>query len=446
MTQQIQTRTLDRGPHDPAALVAARQLFVVIQAARPDAGGSRHALADLDEIEIGRGTSYRWRRSVDAGTRKLRIDVPDEWMSSVHAIIKVRVASALVADAGSKNGTVVNGKLVDGAELADGDIVETGRTVFSFAAAMPAPPDAAIDLGSAELTLPAGLRTLVPELAVRFDELARVAAAAAPVLVTGETGTGKELVARAVHELSRRTGPFVAVNCGAIAPALIESELFGHRRGAFSGATADRAGVIEASSGGTLFLDELGEIPERVQVALLRALQEREVMPVGASAPVRVDLRVVAATHRGVAGLREDLVARLRGFALELPPLRARLPDLGWIAGRLLVKLGAKSPELDIAAARALVHHAWRHNIRELERCLETALALAGDGPIRCDHIRLDAPAVTADPADPRRDELIALLTEHAGNVSAVASAVGKKRQQIQKWLRKYGIDPARYR
>src|SRR5262249_23674180 len=145
MTQPIQTRTLDRGSRDPAALVATRQLFVVIQAARPHEGGSRHALADLDEIEIGRGTSYRWKRSVDGAVRKLRIDIPDEWMSSVHATIKVRVASALIADAGSKNGTVVNGKLAQGAELADGDIIETGRTVFCFAAAMPAPPDAAID-------------------------------------------------------------------------------------------------------------------------------------------------------------------------------------------------------------------------------------------------------------------------------------------------------------
>ncbi len=452
----VRTRTLDRGPREPA-VPRVPHLFLLLEAARPTAGSQRHALVDVDEVELGRGPARAHRRTVERGVRRLRIDVPDEWMSSVHVRIRVRVASVLLADAGSKNGTLVNGRAVAGAELADGDLVEAGRTLFHFAAALPAPPGAAPDLASSDLRGPPGLQTLIPELAQRFGELAAVASSRAPILILGGTGTGKELAARAVHALSGRAGPFVAVNCGAIAPALVESELFGHRKGAFSGAVGDRAGLVEASSGGTLFLDELGEIPERVQVTLLRVLQEQEVTPVGASRPVPIDLRVVAATHKGVAGLRDDLRARLRGYELELPPLAERVPDLGLVIGALLRRLAgerAARVELDVDAARALVRHPWPLNVRELERCLETALALAGDAPIAPRHLRLDAAAAPAppgappgDPADEaRRAELIALLERHGGNVSAVAEAMGKKRQQIQKWLRRHGIDPDRYR
>jgi len=171
---------------------------------------------------------------------------------------------------------------------------------------------------------------------------------------------------------------------------------------------------------------------------------------------VPVDLRVVAATHRDPAAavragtLREDFVARVRGFVLELPPLAARVPDLGLLVAALLERLAgarAATVELDVEAARALVAHAWPQNIRELERALETALALAGAGPILPRHLKLEAPApAAAAPDDPLRAELLALLAQHQGNVSAVATAIGKKRQQIQKWLKKYGIDPDRYR
>jgi transcriptional regulator of acetoin/glycerol metabolism len=179
------------------------------------------------------------------------------------------------------------------------------------------------------------------------------------------------------------------------------------------------------------------------------------VIRVGASAPVPVDLRVVAATHRDPAAavragtLREDFVARVRGFVLELPPLARRMPDLGLLVAALLARLAgdrAAAVELDVEAARALVAHAWPQNIRELERALETALALAGCGPILPRHLKLEAPAPAEAPDDPMRSELLALLAQHQGNVTAVAAAIGKKRQQIQKWLKKYGIDPDRYR
>ena len=448
------TRTLERSPRRDS-VTSAPYLFLVIQAAHPTSGSSRHALVDLDEIVIGRGPSRRWRRSVERGTRRLRSDVPDDWMSTTHVHLRVRAASVLVSDAGSKNGTLVNGQPITGAELAEGDVIQAGRTLFCFRAGLVTHPGMAADTGSETLPGPPGLQTLLPDLERRFRELATIAPSTAPILVLGQTGTGKELVARAVHELSGRSGPFVAVNCGALAPTLVESQLFGHRKGAFSGASADRVGLVEASAGGTLFLDELGEISERVQVALLRVLQEKEVTPIGATRPVPVDLRVVAATNRDVAQaiaggiLREDLVARLRGYELELLPLARRVPDLGIVIGGLIRRLARErsdAVELDIDAASALVMHRWPRNIRELERCLEIALALAGAAPISARHVRLEPPPATPPVDDPRRAEIVALLEQHAGNVSAVAEAMGKKRQQIQKWLKKLGIDPERFR
>jgi len=353
----------------------------------------------------------------------------------------------LAADVGSKNGTLVNGKRIEGAELAHGDLLEAGSTLFHYVAALPTPADAPHDLASTELDGAPGLRTLLPELATKFADLCKVAPSPVPILLLGETGTGKELIARAVHELSRRPGTFVAINCGAIAPALLQSELFGHKKGAFSGAVSDRIGVLEASSGGTLFLDEIGEIPEHAQIALLRALQEREVTPLGASHPIALDLRIVAATHRDLAVLREDFIARLRGFTIELPPLARRVADLGVVIVTLLDRLAPGRPiRFDVDAARALVTHRWPRNIRELERTIETAIALANDQPIATQHLQFEALPAAAGKPDPRRAELLALLEEHGGNVSAVAAATGKKRQQIQKWLRKYGIDPDRFR
>ena len=220
-------------------------------------------------------------------------------MSSTHAKI-ARIRDAFVIeDAGSRNGTYVDGKRITRRTLADGDAIEAGHSVFVFRSGLPTPPATARDLDSAELHARApGLRTLLPALAPRYEELARVARSDVPILLLGETGTGKEVLARAAHEFSERNGAFVAVNCGSLSPALVEGLLFGHVKGSFSGATRDEPGFVRAADGGTLFLDEVGDFPATAQPALLRVLQEKEVVPVGTSRPVQVRFRVIAATHR----------------------------------------------------------------------------------------------------------------------------------------------------
>jgi transcriptional regulator with GAF, ATPase, and Fis domain len=287
-------------------------------------------------------------------------------------------------------------------------------------------------------------------------------------MLQGETGTGKELAARALHVWSGRAGPFVAVNCGALPEQLAESELFGVRRGAYTGAVEDRPGLIRASSGGTLLLDEVGELPAALQVKLLRVLQEHEVQPVGAAQPVRVDLRVVTATHRDLAALveeetfRGDLFGRLTGLEVELPPLRDRRVDLGLLIPKLLRRAGADpGVRFSREAGRALFRWSWPHNVRELEKALALAVALAGHGRLELAHLPepvRTAPEPRLDPmagrttrplseADvTRRTELIELLRAHHGNVSAVARQLGVARMQIQRWCRRFHLDPASFR
>jgi transcriptional regulator with GAF, ATPase, and Fis domain len=281
------------------------------------------------------------------------------------------------------------------------------------------------------------------------------------------------VAAQAVHALSGRSGAFVAVNCGALPETLVESQLFGHRKGAFSGATEDRPGLVRSAHRGTLFLDEIGDLPLDSQAALLRVLQERQVMPIGATQPVEVDLRLCAATHRPLERLvaqgkfREDLLARLMGYTVQLPSLRERREDLGLITGALLRRVaGERAERVTFAkdAARAIFRHGWPLNIRELEKCLAAAVVLAGDGPIQRDHLPAQLAttatttsepksepslegsnsgirALSSDDAD-KRARLVALLTEHGGNISAVARALGKDRVQIRRWLQRFQLDP----
>ncbi|MBA3393766.1 MAG: sigma 54-interacting transcriptional regulator, partial [Deltaproteobacteria bacterium] len=258
----------------------------------------------------------------------------------------------LAVDAGSRNGILVNGAKQERAIVLAHDIVEAGRSFFLLRTGEPA-AEPALDLAP---RTPGTLATLDPRLANAFDELRRIATSQLPVLIGGPTGAGKERVARTLHEASRRPGAFVAVNCGALPTGLVESELFGHRKGAFSGAIADQLGLVAASSHGTLFLDEIGDLPAPAQAALLRVLEEHEVRAVGATTTTAVDLRVVAATHRDLDELvedgafREDLIARLAGFEIELPPLAARRVDLGV----MLAELVPPTTQLAATAARAL--------------------------------------------------------------------------------------------
>jgi len=248
--------------------------------------------------------------------------------------------------------------------------------------------------------------------------VARVAASDSAVLVRGETGTGKELVARAIHEGSlRAAGPLVAVNCGALPEHLVESELFGHRKGAFTGADEHRAGLFEVADGGTLFLDEIGELPKALQPRLLRALESGEIRRVGDSHPITVDVRVVCATHRSLEDMvaqgafREDLLFRINTFEVAIPPLRERLEDIPALVKHFVRKARPQTPpEADVAESTvlaALAAHQWPGNIRELANVIEHALVLCDGLPLTVEHLptRLGAlrprPAALSAPAAP---------------------------------------------
>lgn len=438
-------------------------LYRVLEGERPRAGGARYALRGVDEVVLGRSDEPVVARD---GTT-LRIGVPDRGMSTTHARVRLSPSGATLEDLGSTNGTRVDGRLVREASLGNGQSIEVGHTLFVFTESIEPASARPTDLDASALAhLDPGLRTLLPAYAARLERLARIAASDVGVLLLGETGTGKEVLARAVHAASRRPGPFVAVNCGAIPAQLVESHLFGHVKGAFSGALRDEPGFVRSAQGGTLLLDEIGDLPLASQAALLRVLQEGEVMPVGAARATRVDVRIVAATHQRLDAMiergafRRDLYARLAGFTHELLPLRDRIVDLGVILSALLssdrVRAGA-SLRLRTDVARALVLHEWPLNVRELAQCLASASVLAEDGFVALEHLP-EAIAAAAEPRDdddeaavPEADdalrkELLRRLTETRGNVSEVARGMGKARQQIQKWLRRLALDPASFR
>jgi two-component system NtrC family response regulator len=228
--------------------------------------------------------------------------------------------------------------------------------------------------------------------------VARVAASESNVLVRGETGTGKELVARAIHEGSQRAGgPLVAVNCGALPEHLVESELFGHRKGAFTGADEHRAGLFEVADGGTLFLDEIGELPKSLQSRLLRALESGEIRRVGDNAPIMVDVRVVCATHRSLEEMvtagdfREDLLFRINTFEIAIPSLRERLEDLPELVRHFVRRARPQTPPEAVVAAtevlELLARHRWPGNIRELGNVIEHALVLCDELPLLPEHL-----------------------------------------------------------
>jgi transcriptional regulator with GAF, ATPase, and Fis domain len=281
------------------------------------------------------------------------------------------------------------------------------------------------------------------------------------VLITGESGTGKELVAASVHELSPRVrNPFVAVNCAALPEALLESELFGHVKGAFTGAVRDKAGLFQAADGGTLFLDEVGDMPAALQVKVLRALQERVIRPVGDGREIRVDVRLVAATNRPLADLvatgrmREDFYYRIRVFEIALPPLRERRADIPLLLERFLIELGkgSKVEGISPAALRKLLDHPWPGNIRELRNALEHALVTARDGMImpadlpveirgagRRGSSRRRPPLAVADRRE--RARLEEALRKAGGNRTKAAELLGMSRVTLWHKIKRLGID-----
>jgi DNA-binding NtrC family response regulator len=295
-----------------------------------------------------------------------------------------------------------------------------------------------------------------------FASVRRVAPQDTTVLVTGETGTGKELVALAVHELSpRATAPFVAVNCGALGDGVLESELFGHVKGAFTSAVRDRAGVFESAHGGTIFLDEVGEMSATVQQRLLRVLQEREVTRVGSSRPVRVDVRVVAATNRNLAELvesarfRPDLYYRLAVFPVVVPPLRERRADVPLLIAHAIEQLRERVPaatELACSgfAIRLMRNYDWPGNVRELMSVVERAAVDAGFGRIEAQHLPAELRAGAESGAEPRyratrsaddeRDAIVAALERTDGAIARAAELLGMGRTTLWRKLKQYGL------
>jgi len=293
-----------------------------------------------------------------------------------------------------------------------------------------------------------GIISREPVMLARFRDLMRAARASLPIVLAGEPGTGKELFARAAHRLSARAaGPFVAVNMAAISPELFESELFGHVKGSFTGAVADRKGYFEQADRGTIFLDEIGELRAEQQGKLLRVLQEKSFYRVGAAKPTAVDARVVAASNRDLARgvaegwFREDLYFRLKGLLVELPPLRERRRDVEPLAARFLQEAAAEAQRavsLSEAALQALERHDWPGNVRELQNCLRRAVALSDRAVLTPDDLGLVA-------AEPRVDTagdaaVLACLRQHAFDMQASARALGWDRSTVTQRLKGLGF------
>jgi len=292
-----------------------------------------------------------------------------------------------------------------------------------------------------------------------FTAVARVASLKTLVLIEGETGTGKELIARAIHDAgSRASGPYVVVNCASLPEGLLESELFGHIRGAFTGANTDRKGLFEAATGGTILLDEIGDMPLAVQAKLLRVLESGEVRPVGATAPRTVDARVVAATHRDLArsveegSFRQDLYFRLNAVTITVPPLRERPEDLPALSEHFLKRharnAGRTIRGLTQEARAVLGRHAWPGNVRELSHVLERSVALVKGPMIDVDdlpaHLR-GAPAQSMAPASQTLEEVekahvIAVLKSAGGNRGRAAAILGIDRKTLYRKLLRYGL------
>jgi formate hydrogenlyase transcriptional activator len=300
-----------------------------------------------------------------------------------------------------------------------------------------------------------------------LDQVAKVAATDSTVLILGETGTGKELVARAIHERSNRSkGAFIRVNCGAIPPTLIASELFGHEKGAFTGALQRRLGRFESADGGTIFLDEVGELPPATQVALLRVLQEREFERVGGTRPISVDVRVIAATNRDLSAavadgnFRRDLYYRLNVFPVQLPALRDRVDDMPllveYLIGQYAKKAGKVIRRVSQETLDELAAYDWPGNVRELQNVIERAVILCEGDTLLVDPtwlVRADGnvrePHLVADLVEREKVLIEAALRECEGGISGpmgAAARLGIPRQTLQSKIKKLGINRRRFR
>ncbi|MCE7894296.1 MAG: sigma-54-dependent Fis family transcriptional regulator [Sorangiineae bacterium PRO1] len=423
-------------------------------------------LLDKERLTIGRDEGTDVRMNVNA-------------VSRVHAEVGWENDAWVLRDRGSRNGTLVDGRRITAVELEPLNEVRIGDAILKFVdkhaeAFADYRIDGAMRPGAARRGPSDGAMIGGYQIDRIAADLGRIAPTPLSVMLLGESGTGKEVVARELHRLSGRRGAFSAVNCAAIPATLIESELFGYKRGAFSGADRDKPGLIKSAHEGTLLLDEIGDMPLEAQAKLLRVLQAKEVFPLGATAPERVDVRVICATHRDLwrlqqgGAFRQDLFARLNEYQLRLPALRERKEDVFMLVRAFLDRHGRQELTPSFGFMTAALQYDWPYNVRELEACIKRCVALAestvlGDQLLPApvieamedygDALRpggstapgsLPPPPASYEPPSksqvPTDAELRALLEQHGGNVAAVGRQLGKARMQVHRWMKRFGI------
>lgn len=395
----------------------------------------------------------------------------DRRISRQHAEIEVRTEHGIwaeVRDLESRNGVRVNSRRIQSQQLVDGDVVRVGNTFFAFRHEPAGLADHPIQ----------SLLGISPAMRNLRQQVVLFGPSDSTILLSGESGTGKEVSARAIHELSGRSGPFIAINCSAIPESLAESQFFGHRQGAFTGAATSQEGFFRAAEGGTLFLDEIGELSPVIQPKLLRALQEREVTPIGETHPIPFDVRIITASSSSLEQeveeerFRGPLYARLAEITVASRPLRQRREDILHLVAHYI---GEAKPKLTPRLVEALLSYDWPFNVRELikltnelrirgAKLTELDLTLVADRlgvsvesvPVSRDR-RLNPQdtlvieAVVASSEEdqqliPTEQELVELLKQHNGNITRVAEATGRSRRQVYRWLRKADLDPNQFR
>jgi DNA-binding NtrC family response regulator len=389
-------------------------------------------------------------------------------ISRNHVQIAAVGAALLLEDLHSHNGTTANGVRCTKATLREGDVIGVGPILL------------VVDRAPAEYRIPQhpdliGASYALSKVLQSIDKVARSRTA---VLIRGETGTGKELVAKALHVASGRPGHIHAVNCATLSGDLLNSEIFGHTRGSFTGADRTRAGLLEAAHRGTLFLDEIGDAPIELQLSLFRFLENGEIRPVGSEKLKKVDVRIIAASNQDFGAMvqsgrfRKELYSRLKGWVLDLPPLRERVDDIPLIARHFVREFKREDTPIHGRLMAALLLYAWPENVRELKHVIERAVLEAGEeAPIPLspylERYLLPQRRISGGPhsagtkqgpsghvgaggarpaGKPHANRLMEVLLEHAGNVRQAAAALGVSRNTFYRWLEEYAIDPTKYR
>ncbi len=439
----MKTQDLERSQVSPQTVQGSPGLVIVHS---PDEALAQRFFPLAPRLTLG-------RREDGADGDVARVAIADSGISREHAALTWRAdgKGCEVRDLDSRNGTFVDRRRVASDLAPLGSVVRAGDTFVEVAIEPAGAPPHPV------------LRGRSAALARLCADVHRVARTDVSLLVEGETGTGKELVAEAIHALSGRTGRLVAINCASIPPEIAESYLFGHRKGAFTGASQDADGVFEQARDGTLVLDEIGELRLDLQAKLLRVLETRQFAPVGAAATRLANARFIAATnarlrvHVAAGTFRADLYARLAGVEIEVPPLRARRSDIPILMEHFFEQAAPGGRfAFSANAIESLLLHDWPMNVRELKAiCRRLALAHPAGGRLRSAEVAavlrraseravLDAPPAPA--SGPTRVELSDLLHAHRGNIVKLAAHYRKDRRQIYRWLELHGLDPRDFR